>query len=109
MPPCDVQPDEIDVAIAAERIEKATTLHVRRIHARWAGLRSFSPDRVPVVGMDPAVPGFFWFVGQGGYGIQTAPAMGRLAAGMITGQTSADLTEAGVSAGDYAPGRFART
>jgi D-arginine dehydrogenase len=108
MPPCDVQPDEIDVAIAADRIKKATTLKVRRIHARWAGLRSFSPDRVPVVGMDPAIPGFFWFVGQGGYGIQTAPAMGRLASGMIAGQTGSDLTDAGVSTGDYRPGRFAQ-
>ena len=76
--PCDVQPEEIDVAIAIDRVEKATTLNVTRVRTRWAGLRSFAPDRSPVIGFDGAAPGFFWLAGQGGYGIQTAPAASPL-------------------------------
>jgi len=75
---CDAQPEEMDVALAIDRVEQATTLKVRRVRAKWAGLRSFVEDRGPVVGFDPGLPGFFWLAGQGGYGIQTAPAMGRL-------------------------------
>jgi D-arginine dehydrogenase len=83
MPPCDVQPDELDVAIAVDRLETATTLRVTRIDRRWAGLRTFAPDRLPVVGFDPVIEGFFWLAGQGGYGIQTAPAMAELAAALL--------------------------
>ncbi|MFQ5346575.1 MAG: NAD(P)/FAD-dependent oxidoreductase [Rhodothalassiaceae bacterium] len=106
-PPCDARPEEIDVARALDRIEKATTLRVERIVNRWAGLRTFAPDRIPVVGPDPRAPGFFWCAGQGGYGIQTAPAMARLTAATVLGRPLPDdLAAHGVSAATYAPARF---
>ena len=106
MPPCDVQPDELDIAICVDRVQRAADLPVRRVVHSWAGLRSFVPDRTPVVGFDPVVPGFFWLAGQGGYGIQTAPAMGRLVAALLARRdVPADLAEAGVEAAALAPGR----
>jgi D-arginine dehydrogenase len=84
--PCDIQPEELDVAVAIDRVEQATNVIVRRVRRKWAGLRSFAPDRTPVVGFDPAAPGFFWLAGQGGYGIQTAPAMSSLAAALVRGE-----------------------
>jgi D-arginine dehydrogenase len=83
--PCDAQPEDLDVAIAADRIETATTLVIRRIAHRWAGLRTFAPDRTPVCGFDPRADGFVWLAGQGGYGIQTAPALGRMTAKLVAG------------------------
>lgn len=88
-PPCDAQPDELDVAICVERIEAAFDLRIRRIESRWAGLRSFARDRTPVVGFDPRAEGLFWLAGQGGYGIQTAPALAALAAAIIAGDPAA--------------------
>ena len=85
-PPCDAQPEEIDVATAVERIETATTLSIRRIKNKWAGLRSFVADKNLVVGYDAEVEGFFWLAGQGGYGIQTGEAAGRLAASLALGK-----------------------
>lgn len=85
--PCDAQPEELDVAIAIDRVERATTLEVKRLRKRWAGLRSFAPDRSPVIGFDGACKGFFWLAGQGGYGIQTAPAAARFAAQLVRGET----------------------
>ncbi len=82
---CDVQPEELDIAIAIDRLEQATTLEVKRVRKKWAGLRSFSPKRTPVIGFDPEREGFFWLAGQGGYGIQTAPAISALVAGVIRG------------------------
>jgi D-arginine dehydrogenase len=82
-PPCDAQPAEIDIAIAVDRIMSATILDIKHIRRKWAGLRCFAPDRSPVVGFDPSAHGFFWLAGQGGYGIQTAPALGQLAAALI--------------------------
>ncbi|GCA50571.1 hydrogen cyanide synthase subunit HcnC precursor [Sinorhizobium sp. KGO-5] len=85
--PCeasDVQPEEIDVAWAAHYVEEATTVPVRRIVKSWAGLRSFSPDRLPVIGFAPGCPDFFWLAGQGGYGILTSPALGALAAAVLS-------------------------
>lgn len=73
--PCDVQPDEYDIALAAWRVEEATTLKVGRVSTRWAGLRSFVADKVPTAGFAPDAAGFFWLAGQGGYGLQTSPAM----------------------------------
>ncbi|GIX16204.1 MAG: FAD-dependent catabolic D-arginine dehydrogenase DauA [Rhodothalassiaceae bacterium] len=106
-PPCDAQPEDIDVAIAVDRIQRWTTLDVPRITNKWAGLRTFAPDRVPVVGEDPRAPGFFWCAGQGGYGIQTAWAMGRLTAAVVLGEELPPaLREAGVRAENYAPDRF---
>src|SRR3546814_4915511 len=69
--PCDAMPDDMDLAIAVDRIESATTLAIRRMHSRWAGLRSFVSDRSPVAGFAPDASGFFWLAGQGGYGLQT--------------------------------------
>ncbi|MDR6294186.1 D-arginine dehydrogenase [Inquilinus ginsengisoli] len=107
-PPCDAQPEEIDIAIAVDRIEGATTLQIRRLSHRWAGLRSFVADKTPVLGFDPAAPGFFWCAGQGGYGFQTAPAMARLGAALLNGDTVPDdLAALGVTAAALAPGRFA--
>ena len=83
MPPSDVQPDEWDVAVAVDRIEQATNWQIRRLTRRWAGLRSFVKDKSPVVGRDPRNPSFFWLAGQGGYGIQTAPAMAALTRALI--------------------------
>ncbi len=108
MPPCDVQPNEIDIAIAVDRIQAATTLEIRRIHNSWAGLRTFAPDRTHVAGFDPQREGFFWLAGQGGFGIQTAPAMGRLTAALATGgPVPEDLAELGVTAEAVSPARFA--
>jgi D-arginine dehydrogenase len=81
---CDVQPEEIDVAHAVARYEEVTGRTVRRIGHRWAGLRSFVADHLPVVGPDPDVPDFVWLAGQGGAGIMTAPALARIAAAQIT-------------------------
>ena len=83
MDPHDVQPEEIDVALAVQRINRATTFGIKHVRRTWAGLRTFSSDRQPVVGFDPELDGFFWLSGQGGYGIMTSPAMGRLAASLI--------------------------
>ena len=81
--PCDAQPEEIDVATIAWRIEEATTLNVKRIRSCWAGLRTFTPTRTPVFEFDKAASGFFWLAGQGGYGIQTSPAISGRAASAI--------------------------
>ena len=105
-PPCDAQPDEYDVAVLVDRLARLTTLQVPRIHARWAGLRSFAADRTIVAGFDPDVPGFFWLAGQGGYGIQTAPAAARAAAALLEGgPLPADIAGLGVDAEALAPGR----
>jgi D-arginine dehydrogenase len=82
----DVQPDELDVAIGIDRMQQALSIEVRRVEHSWAGLRSFSPDRNFAFGFDAAIPGFFWCVGQGGYGIQTAPAAGELTAALVAGR-----------------------
>jgi D-arginine dehydrogenase len=106
-PPCDAQPEEIDIAVAVERIETATTLRILRIKNKWAGLRSFVADKNLVVGYDPAVEGFFWLAGQGGYGIQTAAAAGRLATGLALGKgLPGDIAELGVEEAALSPRRF---
>lgn len=102
-PPCDAQPEELDIALCIDRIETAFELKVRTVESKWAGLRTFAPDGNPVVGFDPAVPGFFWLAGQGGYGIQTAPAMARLAAALVLGRpVPQDLVDQGLTAGELA-------
>ncbi len=107
-PPCDAQPEEIDVATAVDRIETASTLTVRRIKNKWAGLRSFVADKNLVVGYDPRVEGFFWLAGQGGYGIQTGEAAGRTAAALARGLgLPADIAELGVTEAALSPGRLA--
>ena len=105
-PPCDAQPEEMDIAIAVERIETATTLQIRRLKNKWAGLRSFVPDKNLVVGYD-TVPGFFWLAGQGGYGIQTGESAGRLAASLALGRgMPGDIAGLGVSEAALSPARF---
>ncbi len=83
--PCDAQPDDFDVAVAVDRFERATGQDIRRVISRWAGLRTFAPDRLFVAGFDPRCEGFFWLAGQGGYGIQSAPAMAQLSRYLIQG------------------------
>ena len=105
--PQDVQPEELDVAIAVDRVETATTLQIRQVRRKWAGLRSFVADKTPVVGFAPDAPGFFWLAGQGGYGIQTAPAMGELTAALVRGlPVPAHMAALGLRAQDVAAGRF---
>lgn len=105
--PCDVQPEELDIAIAVDRFENCTRLKVKRIEYKWAGLRTFSPDKTPVNGMDPDADGFFWLAGQGGYGFQTSSAMARTAAGLLTGGgVPQDLRDLGVDPGRLSPARF---
>jgi D-arginine dehydrogenase len=96
--PCDAYADDLDVALALERFHTATIVPEVRPSATWAGLRTFSPDRLPVVGFDPGMEGFFWYAGQGGIGIQTAPAHSELAAKLILGESlepvEAEIAEA---------------
>ena len=107
MPPSDVQPDEIDVAVAIDRIERATTLNVAKINHKWAGLRTFVDDKRPVVGFDQHAAGFFWLVGQGGYGIQTAPAMGQLVGELAAGgSVPGPMRDLGVDAASMLPSRL---
>lgn len=98
MPPSDVQPEEIDIAYGAYYLEKATGLKVDKIDRSWAGLRNQVADGHPVVGFDPEQSGFFWLAGQGGFGIKTAPAMGRITASLIAGQgLPQDMIDLGLS------------
>ena len=107
MDPCDVAPEELDIALAVDRFEALTTHPVRRIAHRWAGLRSFVADRAPVAGWDPQAEGFFWLAGQGGYGIQMAPALARAAAALVLGQAlPADIAAQGVTADALSPRRL---
>ena len=99
MEPCDVQPDEFDVAVAVDRYQQFTTQTVNRITHRWAGLRSFAPDRKPVAGYDPDVEGLFWLAGQGGSGIMTSPALARVTAVLASGQPwAAEFSDVGLEA-----------
>ena len=105
--PSDARHDEQDVALGIMRITEATTLTIRSIKNQWAGLRTFTPDRVPAAGFDPDAPSFFWLVGQGGYGIHTSPAMGAMAAGLILDDRVPDQVAAhGVTSEMFDPARF---
>ena len=84
--PCDVQPEEIDVALTIENVKTTTKFNINKIIKKWAGLRSFVPDRTPVVGEDPKLKGFFWLAGQGGYGIMTSPSISKIIECLITGR-----------------------
>jgi len=106
-PPCDAQPEELDIAIGIDRIESATRLSVPRLVNKWAGLRSFVADKSPVVWFDAATEGLFWLAGQGGYGIQTSPALGRATAALIaSGELPDDLAARGLDKADLAPERL---
>jgi D-arginine dehydrogenase len=101
----DVAPEEIDVAIAIARMEAVVDWQVERVERAWAGLRSFAPDRLPIYGFDERMPGFFWFAGQGGFGIQTAPATAKLGAALLLGRSPDDMVTT-IDCERYAPGRF---
>ena len=106
--PCDAQPEEEDDALAAWRVEQATTLAIPRLASKWAGLRTFTSDRLPVCGFDPQAPGFFWLAGQGGFGLQTSPAMALAAEALATGaKWPEELQAVGVMPDQLSPGRFA--
>jgi len=100
--PCDCAPEELDVAIAIDRLERLVGWRIEAVEHKWAGLRTFAPDRLPVYGFSPSGRGFFWCAGQGGFGIQTAPAASALAAGLLLGRPAGDIDP-----GPYAAGRFA--
>lgn len=103
--PHDVSPDEIDVALAIDRFERIAEARVVKLRHKWAGLRSFSADRLPVYGFDSRNPAFFWHAGQGGFGIQTAPAAARLSAQIILGRSPDEMTR-NIDAERYVPARF---
>jgi D-arginine dehydrogenase len=103
--PCDAAPEELDLAIAIDRFEQVVDWRVAAIERKWAGLRSFAPDRLPIYGYDSSRAGFFWFAGQGGFGIQTAPAAARLAAQILLGLPRDAMTES-IDPAPYAPTRF---
>ncbi|RVQ66610.1 FAD-binding oxidoreductase [Croceicoccus ponticola] len=102
--PCDAAPEELDVAVAVERLQGVVDWRIEAVERKWAGLRSFAPDRLPVYGFDARVPGFFWCAGQGGFGIQTAPAASALAAGLLLNRNFAIAD--GIDPAAYAPARF---
>jgi D-arginine dehydrogenase len=103
--PCDAAPEELDIAIAIDRFEHVMEWPVQAVTHKWAGLRSFAPDRLPVYGFDPRQPAYFWFAGQGGFGIQTSPAAAKIAASLILG-TTADPSVAQIDVARYSPERF---
>ena len=107
MPPCDVQPEDLDVAIAIDRVEKATVLKVERIAHKWAGLRSTFADNLPAVGAHPEAADFFWLAGQGGNGVAASSALARVLAALATGAPlPADICDQDLTAADLAPGRL---
>jgi len=104
--PCDPSPDDLGIALAMDRVNRATSLALTRVERSWAGLRTFAPDRQPVIGMDAALPGFFWLVGQGGFGIMTSPAAARACASLVVdGVLPRDLLAAGLREDDLSPER----
>jgi D-arginine dehydrogenase len=106
--PCDARPEEQDVALVIDRVNETTTLAIRSVITTWAGLRTFTADRIPVCGEDLEVPGLWWLAGQGGYGIQTSPAMGRAIGSLIaTGAMADQLQNVGLSADVLGPQRLA--
>ena len=100
--PQDARPDDIDIALAIDRINEMTTLGLRSVRSSWAGLRSFVSDGGMVIGFDPDVDGFFWLAGQGGTGIQTSPAAGALVADLVRGADP----RSGVDPADFSPARL---
>ena len=105
--PCDAAPEEIDIATAIDRFEKVVDWPIERVERSWAGLRSFAPDRVPVLGFATDSPRFFWCAGQGGFGIQTTPAAAKLSAAVLTGDAPDPLV-AHIDPQPFSPSRFTR-
>jgi D-arginine dehydrogenase len=106
-PPCDAQPDDLDVAVAVDRIEQVIDFPIQRVVRAWTGLRTFAPDRDPVSGFEPSAPGFYWHAAIGGYGIQTCAALGEFAAARILGRPlPAALADLGLTTADLDPARL---
>lgn len=105
--PRDVAPEEMDVAVAVDRFTGVVDWPIAAVEHKWAGLRSFAPDRLPVYGEDPELPGFFWFAGQGGFGIQTSPAAALIGASCLLGSPLPDAVRH-IAVEAYSPSRFAR-
>ncbi len=104
--PGDARPDEVEIARALDVLGAATTLDIAHVRSAWAGLRTFVADRSPVVGFDPNVEGLFWFAAQGGYGIQTAPALAQVGAALLRGEAvPVDIARRGLAVSDLAPDR----
>ena len=103
--PHDVAPEEMDVAIAIDRFQAVVDWPIEAVERRWAGLRSFAPDRLPVYGPDAREPGFFWFAGQGGFGIQTAPAAALIGGALLSGEALSTPVRQ-IDADRYASSRF---
>jgi D-arginine dehydrogenase len=107
-PPTDAAPEELDIALCVDRIQAAADLPVSRVTRAWAGLRTFAPDHALVIGHDPRAQGFFWFAGQGGFGMQTSPAAARFGAALALGKPiPADLAERGLTETTFSPARLA--
>jgi D-arginine dehydrogenase len=107
--PCDAAPEELDIAIAVARIEQATTMQVARIQSKWAGLRTFAPDKQPLIGPDPDGRSFVWLAGQGGNGVMGAPAAAEVAAALATGASIPErIMNWGVDLESINPDRFAK-
>jgi D-arginine dehydrogenase len=105
--PHDAYADDMAIAEGVERLMTATTIDVTRIEHSWGGLRTFAPDSNPVIGFDPHTDGFFWLVGQGGYGIQSAPALGETAAALTRGLPIPQVVlNHGLNLKDISPERF---
>lgn len=100
--PCDAAPEEIDVAMAIDRFQRAVHWPVEAVEHKWAGLRSFTRTRAMQFGFDPLEPRFFWCAGQGGMGIQTAPAASLLCASLIRGEGMPSELD-GIDPADFAP------
>ena len=103
--PCDAAPEEIDIATAIDHFQSVVDWPVEAVERRWAGLRTFTPARIPAYGFEPGAEGFFWCAGQGGFGIQTAPAASALAASLLLGEAP-DASVAHIDPATYAPRRF---
>jgi len=104
--PCDAQADELEVAIAIDRIHTFTTMEVRTVKHKWGGLRTFAPDHEPVIGRDPQEPSFIWLAGQGGNGVMGGAAAARLAASLAAGaEIPADIAQLGITIENVSPGR----
>jgi D-arginine dehydrogenase len=105
--PVDAAPEELDIAVCVDRLQTATTLSIGHVRRSWAGLRTFAPDRTPVIGYDPDISGFFWFAGQGGYGMQTAPAAARLGAALaLEREIPSLLADRGLGPAPFSPSRW---
>jgi D-arginine dehydrogenase len=108
-PPCDAQPEEMDLALGAARVEEWTRMKVQRMQARWSGLRTFAPDESPVIGFDPDAEGFFWLAGLAGYGIKTSPACAVAAASLVErGRFAAELADLDLEEAELSPARLRR-